>query len=90
MVKKRKFMGVKGVGSMDDAFFYAEDYLSRAGKLIGLDKKKNLLVKTEKELTGKFKQSHSGIQKLRRIMKDFKRKPYLDTKLKLIAKRMED
>lgn len=80
----------RGLGTVGDSFYYAERYLIRAGKGLGLPKKKNLLLKTEKEMATKLHKSRSGIRRLRRFMRDFRRKAYLDTKLKLIKKRMVD
>ena len=86
-VDKRK---VKGIGATGDSFYLAERFLVKAGETIGLPKKKNMLLKTEKEIAEKINKSRSGIRRARRFMDDFRKKAFLDTKNKLIKKRMQD
>jgi len=80
----------RGLGTVGDSFYFAERYLKKAGEGIGLPKKRNLLLKTEKQMATKLHKSRSGLRRLRRFMSDFRRKAYLDTKLKLIKERMVD
>jgi hypothetical protein len=75
MVKRYKSYlhgGQRAVGSMDDAFFIAEDWFKKGGEavgtgILGMTKKQadrhNKLLKTVKELESKTHFTHSPLQR---------------------------
>jgi len=89
--------GDRALGSMDDAFYWAESWFRKGGRIIGKQlgmtpkqiKRKNILLKTVKELESKAHFTHSPSQRHGRFLKEFQR-PLLDVKkekLKRVLKR---
>lgn len=94
MLKKTYLKGGDvALGSIDDTFYFAESYFKKGGKVIGKKlgltpkqiKKKNILLKTVKELASKTHFTHSPSQRHKRYLHEFK-KPLLDVKLKKLRK----
>jgi len=88
----------KALGSKDDAFWLAEEWLKeggeRIGKAIGLThkqiKRKNTLLKTVRVLESKAHATHSPLARDIRFLHYFNKKDMLDTRLnrlKTIVKR---
>ena len=85
--------GDRALGSMDDAFYFAEGWFRKGGKIIGKHlgltpkqiKRKNKLLKTVKELESKAHYTHSPLQRHIRFMHEFQ-KPLLDVKMKKLKK----
>ena len=79
----------KALGSMDDAFWLAEEWLKEGGEAVGKAigmthkqiKRKNTLLKTVRVLESKAHATHSPLARDLRVMHSF-HKGMLDTKLK--------
>jgi len=83
----------KAFGSVDDAFFYAEEWFKKGGRVIGKAlkmtpkqiKRKNELLRNVRRLASGGKYTHSAIQRKRRYLKSFQ-KPLLEAKIKKLRK----
>ena len=80
----------KAIGSMDDAFWLAEEWMKEGGEVVGRAvgmthkqiKRKNTLLKTVRELESKAHATHSPFARDIRYLHYFTNKSILDTKLK--------
>jgi|TARA_R100001530_G_scaffold25421_1_gene20500 hypothetical protein len=87
----------KSFGSPDDAFYLAELWTKKSGEVIGKElgltpkqiRKKNLLLKVTKELGSKTHLTHSTLQRDIRILREFKKTPLLDMKMKELKHRLK-
>ncbi|MCK5294197.1 MAG: hypothetical protein KAJ49_06050 [Arcobacteraceae bacterium] len=78
--------GDRALGSMDDAFYFAELWNKKMGQKVGQElgmtpkqiKKHNLLLKVTRELERKGHFTHSPSQRMGRILRKFKKKSPLD------------
>lgn len=85
--------GDRALGSMDDAFYFAESWFRKGGRVIGKQlgltpkqiKKKNILLKVTKKLESKAHYTHSPSQRHGRFLKEFQ-KPLLDVKMKKLKR----
>ena len=88
----------KALGSKDDAFWLAEEWLKEGGEVIGKAigmthkqiKRKNTLLKTVRMLESKAHATHSPLARDIRFLHYFNKKDILDTRLnrlKTIVKR---
>ena len=88
--------GDRALGSMDDAFYLAEVWNRKMGQKIGEElgmtpkqiRKRNILLKTVKELESKGHFTHSPLQRTIRMMGEFKKTSPLDMKLSTLKKRL--
>jgi len=86
--------GQKAIGSMDDAFYFAEEWLKEGGEAVGEEfgipkkqvTKKNDLLKTLKTMESKGHFTHSPFQRDVKLLSHFHRKSMLDTKIKRLRK----
>ena len=80
----------KALGSMDDAFWLAEEWLKEGGEEVGKSigmthkqiKRKNTLLKTVRELESKAHATHSPLGRDIRFLHHFRRQGVLDTRMK--------
>ena len=85
--------GDRALGSVDDAFYFAELWNRKMGQRVGRElgmtpkqiKKKNLLLKNVRRLASKGHFTHSPSQRHSRFLHEFQR-PLLDVKLKKLRK----
>ncbi|GAG61790.1 unnamed protein product [marine sediment metagenome] len=90
--------GDRALGSMDDAFYFAEGWNRKMGKAIGKSlgltpkqiKKKNLLLKVTRELESKGHFTHSPSQRMGRILSKFKKKSPLDMSRAELKKKLKE
>jgi len=89
----------RALGSVDDAFYLAEEWFDEGGKVIGKAigltkkqiKRKNTLLKNVKQLESKYHFTHSPLQRDIWVLHQFNHQDILDSrmkKLKTVLKRL--
>jgi hypothetical protein len=84
----------RALGSMDDAFWLAEEWMKEGGEAVGKAigmthkqiKRKNTLLKTLRVLESKAHATHSPLARDIRFLHHFKKQDVLDTKQQKLRK----